>query len=60
MLLILALFFIYLLLIFLYIKYIKNHFPDTRFINFENMGHGSMASLYPQKMVRRLEVIIDA
>ena len=42
------------------IKYIKNHFPDTRFINFENMGHGSMASLYPQKMVRRLEVIIDA
>ena len=31
------------------IKYIKNHFPDTRFINFENMGHGSMASLYPQK-----------
>ena len=42
------------------IKYIKNHFPDTRLINFENMGHGSMASLYPQKMVKCLEVIIDA
>ena len=42
------------------IKYIKNHFPDTRLINFENMGHGSMASLHPQKMVKCLEVIIDA
>ena len=36
------------------IKYVKKHFPNTEFIKFENMGHGSMASLYPQKMVKCL------
>lgn len=36
------------------IQYVKNHFPDTEFIEFENIGHGSMASLYPQKMVKCL------
>lgn len=36
------------------IRYVKNYFPGTEFIEFENMGHGSMASLYPQKMVECL------
>lgn len=36
------------------IRYVKNHFPSTEFIEFKNMGHGSMASLYPQKMVKCL------
>jgi hypothetical protein len=30
-------------------KYVRKHFPRAGFIEFKNMGHGSMASLYPQK-----------
>jgi hypothetical protein len=39
-------------------KYVKKHFPKAEFIEFKNMGHGSMASLYPQKMVEQLELVI--
>jgi pimeloyl-ACP methyl ester carboxylesterase len=38
------------------IKYVKKHFPGAEFIEFKNMGHASMASLYPQKMVEQLEL----
>ena len=31
------------------IKYVKKHFPSMEIIKFEDMGHGSMATLYPQK-----------
>jgi hypothetical protein len=41
------------------IKYVKKHFPKTKFIKFKNMGHASMASLYPQKMVERLEMVMS-
>jgi hypothetical protein len=41
------------------IKYVRRHFPKTKFIKFKNMGHASMASLYPQKMVERLEWVIS-
>ena len=41
------------------IKYMKTHFPNTEFIKFENMGHGSMASLYPMKMVDQFKALIE-
>jgi pimeloyl-ACP methyl ester carboxylesterase len=41
------------------IKYVRKHFPKAKFIKFKNMGHASMASLYPQKMVERLERVIS-
>lgn len=41
------------------IKYVKSHFPDTELIECKNMGHASMASLYPQEMVKRLERILE-
>lgn len=37
------------------IKYVKEHFPSVEIIKFEDMGHGSMATLYPQKMVERMK-----
>jgi pimeloyl-ACP methyl ester carboxylesterase len=36
-------------------KYVRKHFPKAEFIEFKNMGHASMASLYPQKMVEQLD-----
>lgn len=41
------------------IKYMKNNFPDTLFIQFENMGHASMASIYPDKMAKQLKVLLE-
>ena len=38
------------------IQYMKIHFPNTEFIKFENMGHGSMASLYPVKWLINSEI----
>jgi hypothetical protein len=37
------------------IQYVRKHFPKAEFIEFKNMGHGSMACLYPQKMVEQLD-----
>lgn len=41
------------------IKYVKNHVPHAEFIKFKNIGHASMASLYPQEMVKRFKLCID-
>lgn len=41
------------------IQYIKNHFPHAEFVKFENRGHASMASLYPQEMAERLKLCMD-
>lgn len=41
------------------IQYVKNHFPHAEFIKFENRGHASMASLYPQEMVQRFKLCMD-
>lgn len=36
------------------IRYVKQHFPDARFIKLENCGHGGMASLHPQELAKKL------
>lgn len=41
------------------IKYMKIYFPNIEFIKFENMGHGSMARLYPVKMVNQFMTLIE-
>ena len=41
------------------IKYMKTYFPNTEFIKFENMGHGSMASLYPVKMANQFRDLME-
>ncbi len=40
-------------------KYMKTYFPNTEFIKFENMGHGSMASLYPVKMANQFRDLME-
>ena len=42
------------------IKYVKEYFPSVQFIKFEDMGHGSMPTLYPQKMARRMKDILNS
>ena len=37
------------------IDYVKKHFPQTRFRRFENVGHGGLAPLKPERLVRNLE-----
>lgn len=40
------------------IRYVKEYFPHTAFIKFSDMGHASMASLYPQKMLEQFELLM--
>lgn len=42
------------------IKYVKERFPHMEFIKFSDMGHASMASLYPQKMIEQIELLIQS
>lgn len=41
------------------IKYIKAHFPNAELIELDDMGHGSMATLYPQKMAERFKRLLN-
>lgn len=41
------------------IQYMKKYFPNTEFIKFENMGHGSMAILHPVKMANIFMSLIE-
>lgn len=36
------------------LKYVKEHFPDVKFTEMKNMGHASMATLYPKNMAERI------
>ncbi|MGP1586721.1 MAG: alpha/beta fold hydrolase [Treponemataceae bacterium] len=40
------------------IKYVKNNFPNTKFVKFENVGHGGMAPLHPNDMARLIVELI--
>lgn len=40
------------------IQYVREHFPTAEFIEIADMGHGSMASLHPQEMAERFEMIV--
>ena len=40
------------------IEYVKTHFPQTRFRRFDNAGHGGLAPLQPERLVRNLERIM--
>ena len=40
------------------IDYVKNHFPQARFRRFSNVGHGGLAPLQPERLVRNLERIM--
>lgn len=40
------------------IKYVKKNFHHAYFIKFTDMGHASMASLYPQKMAELLGLLM--
>ena len=38
--------------------YVKKHFPQTRFRRFDSVGHGGLAPLQPECLVRNLERIM--
>ena len=40
------------------IDYVKKHFPQTRFRRFDHVGHGGLAPLQPERLVRNLERIM--
>ncbi len=40
------------------IRYVKNNFPAAKFVRFDNMGHGSLATLYPQKLAELFKNIL--
>lgn len=42
------------------LKYVKEHFPHTEIIKFDNLGHGGLVTLYPEKMADRLKDILHS
>ena len=42
------------------LKYVKEHFLHTEIIKFDNMGHGGLVTLYPEKMADRLKDILHS
>ena len=36
------------------LAYVKEHFLHVKFIEMKNMGHASMATLYPENMAERI------
>ena len=41
------------------IRYIKEKFPNAEIVKLKNMGHGSMALLYPQEMAERFRALTE-
>ncbi|HQC54826.1 MAG TPA: alpha/beta hydrolase [Clostridia bacterium] len=41
------------------IKYVKEAFPNVKFVKLKNIGHGSMASLYPEDMAKRITALLN-
>lgn len=41
------------------IAYVKEHFPQTRFRRFDNIGHGGLAPLQPERLAKNLERVMS-
>lgn len=41
------------------IRYVRETFPKTEFIELKGLGHASMASLHPQEMAERFEALLE-